>query len=141
MSKWRLLYHVVWATKGRQPIILPEMEAYLYEMIGVKGNELGGHVFAANGMTDHVHIVTSIPPRIAVAKYIGDIKGYTSRLVSLKFECPFKWQEGYGIFTVSVPNLRVAIQYVERQKEHHAAGTTIQALEQTLDTNEVQDSD
>jgi REP element-mobilizing transposase RayT len=91
-------------------------------------------------MPDHVHIVTSIPPRIAVAKYIGDIKGYTSRLVSLKFECPFQWQEGYGIFTVSVPNLHIAIEYVERQKEHYAAGTINQSMEQTSDINEVQNS-
>ena len=30
MAFWRLFYHIVWATKGREPLITQELEAELY---------------------------------------------------------------------------------------------------------------
>lgn len=92
-------------------------------------------VFALNGTQEHVHVVVSIPPKIAVSKFIGQIKA----VASTKFNkspadrSPLFWQEEYGAFSFDAKRLPNYIAYVERQKEHHARGTFIPILERSTD--------
>ncbi len=135
MSLWRLYYHIVWATKSRQALILPEQECNLYDYIIGKSDSLGCIVHAINGITDHVHLIVSIPPRLAIYDYVRQIKGGSSPYMNqqLSLSNKFAWQKGYGIFSISFKNLAIAINYVNRQKEHHQHGTIIAVLEQTSD--------
>ena len=77
MSFWRTYYHLVWSTKNWEPLINEEVEAVLFSYLESKAAELGVHVHAINGWTDHVHMVASIPPKLALAQveanelYIG----------------------------------------------------------------------
>jgi putative transposase len=139
-TKWRLYYHIVWATKERLPLILPEMELFTFEQLKTKSDKLGGYAYAINGMPDHVHVVASVPPNISIAKYVGEMKGSSSRLISLEFNTSFEWQHGYGVFSVSKNNLDKAVEYVTTQKEHHRSGTTIWSLERVSDEDEGPDS-
>ncbi|MCB0202166.1 MAG: transposase, partial [Anaerolineae bacterium] len=41
---YQLYYHIVWATKNREPLIVPELEAELHKYLRGKGMELGGVV-------------------------------------------------------------------------------------------------
>ena len=93
-------------------------------------------MFAINGMPDHVHAVTSIPPSISVANFVKHIKGASSYAICAEYDMPFAWRRGYGVFSVSERNLRRAIEYVERQKEHHNNGTIIAALERIAEEDE-----
>ena len=45
----------------------------------------------------------------------------------------FKWQGFYGAFTVSRWDVDRIVQYVKRQKEHHAAGTVREEWEQAFE--------
>ncbi len=40
MALWRLYYHLVWATKERQPLITSEREAKIYNYIISKSDEI-----------------------------------------------------------------------------------------------------
>ena len=134
MAYWRLYYHIVWATTNRLPLITPRIEGRLYELITARCVHEKGHLYAVNGMADHVHVVVSIPPTILIANFIQRIKGSSSHFINVEFGAPFKWQTGYGIFSVGPHGLKTVSEYVNRQKEHHAAGTLIESLEHT--TNE-----
>jgi putative transposase len=131
MPYWQLFYHIVWATKKRTPLLTPDVEPIIYGFLRSKAIGLGATVFALNGVADHVHIVVAIPPKIAVAKFIGQVKA----VASTKFNksglstTPFFWQEEYGAFSFDGKRLPNYITYVERQKEHHAQGTIIPILE------------
>lgn len=130
MAYWKLFYHVVWATKNREPLITPELETVVYDYLRAKAVGLGAMVFAVNGMPDHVHVVATIPPTIAVAKLIGQIKGVSSAKLNHGGVAPgFAWQDKYGVFSFDEKRLPDVIRYVERQKEHHAEGTIVKALE------------
>lgn len=134
MALWRLYYHIVWATKNRQPLILPEYEKQLYYYIIAKSDEYGCIVHQVNGMANHIHLIVSIPPTITISEYVRKIKGSSSHYLNNISTNQFAWQRGYGVFSVGVKNLEIAINYVKKQKEHHAKGTIIQALE--MDKNE-----
>jgi hypothetical protein len=44
---------VAWTTRGRELLITPDIEPFVYRMLAVKSHELGGYAFAINGMPDH----------------------------------------------------------------------------------------
>ena len=131
MPYWQLFYHLVWSTKNRQPFLTPSVEPIIFGFLRSKAIALGGVAFAINGMLDHVHVIVSIPPRIAVADFVGQIKGVASaRFNKGDFaEERFEWQADYGAFSFDGKRLPYLIAYVEKQKEHHAQGSTIRVLE------------
>lgn len=132
MSYWKLYYHFIWGTKSRMPLIDSSLEPQLYRAIAAKAQEMEGFVHAIGGIEDHVHLAVSIPPKIAPAKFIGDVKGnsshYINHVVRPNFE--FHWQDEYGVFSFGEKNLTVVVRYIQNQKQHHAKGTLIAAMEQ-----------
>jgi REP element-mobilizing transposase RayT len=77
-------------------------------------------------------MAVSIPPKLAVARFVGQVKAFSSARINRAkwIDHTFRWQSEYGAFTVGRRQLERVVDYVERQKEHHAAGTTIAILEQ-----------
>jgi hypothetical protein len=59
------------------------------------------------------------------------LKGSSSRLITLEFKRPFEWQDGYGVFSISEKDVPEVISYIKNQRQHHANDTTIEAWEQT----------
>lgn len=133
MPYCQLFYHLVWSTKHREPCITSDVEPVIYNLLRTKAIGLGGTVFALNGGVEHVHLVTTIPPRIAVATFVGQVKGVASAKLnqSRPGEIPFYWQEEYGAFSFDGKRLPNVIAYVENQKQHHALNNTIPILERT----------
>jgi putative transposase len=75
MPLWRLYYHLIWATKERQPLITPERETQLYGYIIHKANALGSIIHAVGGIENHIHLVASIAPKISISDFVQNIKG------------------------------------------------------------------
>ena len=122
MPYWRLLYHLVWATYQRQPLLTPDREPLVYRILGGKASELGVFIHALGNTTDHVHLVVGIPPKLAVSECLGQLKGASSHAVN-RTAAPFRWQEGYGALTLSDEILPTVMAYVRTQKQHHLDGT------------------
>ncbi|MCB0034339.1 MAG: IS200/IS605 family transposase [Anaerolineales bacterium] len=133
MSFWRTYYHVVWATKNREPFITPELEPYLYDYLLGKSHELEVIVYAIGNWTDHIHLLVSIPPKLAVASVVKRLKGASSHYIETLglFEHQFEWQRGYGVFTLGETQRGRAEAYVRNQKVHHQNQTTNAWLEKT----------
>ncbi len=130
MPYWQLFYHLIWATKYREPLITQDVESIIYELLRTKAIGLGATVFAIGGMPDHVHLVVSIPPKIAVARFVGQVKAVAATKFN-KMDLPniLYWQNEYGAFSFDAKRLPNFIAYVQRQREHHAQRTTIAVLE------------
>ena len=85
MPYWRMFYHIIWATKNREGLLTPEVEPIIHGYLRVKAIGLGATVFSINGWFDHDHVVASIPPKISVSKFIGQIKAVASTKFNKKF--------------------------------------------------------
>jgi REP element-mobilizing transposase RayT len=133
MPYWELLYHLVWATKNREPLIIADLESELDKYLRGKGIEMGGIVHAVGGIEDHVHLAVSIPPRIAVATFVGQIKGASSHWVNhlSSHGGPFDWQDGYGALSFGKRSLPAVVRYVTSQRERHRTGRLIEGMERT----------
>jgi REP element-mobilizing transposase RayT len=137
MPFWRLYYHLVWATKDRQPMIEPEIETLLFAILREKADALGLTVWALGGWLDHVHMVVSIPPKLAVAEMVRQLKGESAhKLNEQRLAIPFAWQRGYGVVSLGEQRLAFAVAYVQGQKDHHQAGTALRALEHSSQEDE-----
>jgi REP element-mobilizing transposase RayT len=120
-SYLQVYIHYVFSTKNREPLIDPEIESELWRyMAGVaKSNQLPPILI--NGTEDHVHVLISLPSTTTIAKAIQQIKGASSYWMNSKLDenSNFKWQAGYGAFSVAQSNLKTTIAYIKNQKEHH----------------------
>lgn len=114
-----LLTHIVFSTKERLPLISNQFKPELFAYIGGLIKELKGKPLIINGMSDHVHILASLPPTVSIAETMRFIKANSSKWVSQKFDKTFEWQKGYGAFSVSRSNVDAVYKYIQNQEAHH----------------------
>lgn len=136
MAPYTQLYvHYVWATWERLPLIDPAIEPRLYGSMRTKCQEHGCAVVALGGIADHVHLLVRLATTITVARLVAEVKGASSHLMNheIHSRACFKWQNGYGAFTISKRAVPLVQAYVLNQKQHHAAGSLYTALERTAD--------
>jgi putative transposase len=122
----QLFVHLVWATWDRLPLVTAELRPAIYGCIQAECSGLGAEVVAIGGVEDHVHVLVRLPTTVSVAELVKQIKGASSHLVTHRLGKwgEFKWQGGYGAFTVSRSEVPIVRRYVLRQEEHHRAGST-----------------
>ena len=128
----RLLYHVVCATKHRQPSIDDGMIDPIAAAIAQTSRELEVTIFAVGIMPDHVHVLAQIPPALAVARVIGRWKGASAHAANEQRPdalTRLAWQSGYGVLSVSQSGFAQVKAYVENQRERHAAREVYGAME------------
>jgi len=70
----QIFYQIVFTTKGREHALTKPNREELYKYIwGILKNK-NCHLYRIGGITDHIHIVTSLHPFISLASLIKDIK-------------------------------------------------------------------
>ena len=115
-----LYYHLVFGTKRRYPLIREEDEPMLYGYIGGILRNLEGKLLAGGGTCDHVHLLVSLSQKHALMDVVRTIKANSSRWFHQTIGRPgFRWQNGYGAFSVSKSGVEPVKQYIARQKIHH----------------------
>jgi putative transposase len=137
MTYWRLHYHLIWATFEREPSITPEREKMFYGVLYNKGKELELKIHAAGNIEDHVHVVVSIPPKVAVADCIRHLKGASAYVINHMGGSigQFKWQGGYGALSIGERALETVMEYATKQKEHHRQNKLIAVYERLDEGN------
>jgi REP element-mobilizing transposase RayT len=120
-SYTNLLYHIVFSTKDRRPLITTEYQARLYDYIGGTIRGVGGISLELNGTEDHVHLLVKLRPDHSLSDVLRDLKANASGWMHDVFPSlrNFSWQRGYGAFTVSQASVEEVRQYIARQRQHH----------------------
>jgi len=121
MSYISSYFHCVFSTKERRRLIEPELRDRLWPFLGGIARQNKMKAIEIGGVEDHVHILLSLPPTMAVSKALQLIKGGSSKWIHETFpeHRLFAWQEEYGAFSVSVSQLDKTIEYIKRQEAHH----------------------
>lgn len=120
-----LFVHLVWGTFARAPTLSASIEGPLYAAMASRCRELRCLPLAIGGMTDHVHLLIALSPTIAIANLVKEIKGSSAHLVTHRLApgAVFRWQSGYGAFTLRKSDMPTVRRYVLHQKEHHKSKT------------------
>jgi REP element-mobilizing transposase RayT len=120
-----LHYHIVFSTKNREPWIDASIEERIWTYLAGMATHHGLMALKVGGLEDHLHLVLRIPPTIPVSEAVRLLKGSSSRWIRQTFSEleAFRWQDGYGAFTVSTSALPATIRYVEQQRATHERRT------------------
>jgi REP element-mobilizing transposase RayT len=135
-----LHYHVIFATKNREPCIGGDWRGDLHAYVGgiLKGME--AHPLGVGGVADHVHVLVSMRPTVCLSDCVRELKKSATAWVRERypqFQRRFQWQEGYSAFTVSASAREPVRRYIERQEEHHRKKTFSEELQEFLERSGV----
>ena len=123
-SLTQIYLHVVWSTHLREPCLVGVVDDTARRVVAAEARALGCEVLALDGVADHLHLLARLPGRLSAAELAKQVKGRSSRIINeelLDFES-FRWQVGYGAFSVSRSHLRRVTAYVQQQRERHRFG-------------------
>lgn len=128
---YQLVYHFIWATKNREPLLTPAVEEKLFPYLSAKCKELGYELHAVNGASDHLHALIALTPTIPVSDVAKILKGASSHFINHEsgLKDRLYWQDGYGVITLREAEIAKVIKYIEKQKEHHRTGKLSELLE------------
>ena len=139
----KLYYHIVFSTKSRHPFVTAEIEQELHKYISGIIRGIDGICLEINGMPDHVHFLTILPPKIAVSDALRTIKANSSKWIhdTKPMLARFGWQDGFAAFTVSKSQIEPVRQYIRDQKHHHRERDFKAELVGLLDKHDVEYDD
>jgi putative transposase len=115
----KILVHVIFSTKNREPVIPREIRPKLHAYIGGILENLRCPSLQTGGTADHVHTVLSLARTQSVADVVEEVKKSSSKWVKQQGVDSFFWQAGYGAFSIGESQLPALIKYIARQEEHH----------------------
>jgi putative transposase len=133
-----LHFHLVFSTKNRKKLLLPEWQPVIHDYMGgiVKG--LGGFTQGVGGVADHVHLLFGLKATHCLADFMRELKKQSARWIQKKYRTDFQWQEGYSAFTVS-PTARKRVRgYIANQAKHHRQKSFREELIELLKKAEIE---
>ena len=121
-TKWNCQYHIVFCPKYRRKVIYHKLRVdigrYLRRLCEYKGVE----IVEAHAMSDHIHMLVKIPPKLSVSSFIGYLKGKSSLMIfeehaNMKYKYGNRnfWAEGYFVSTVGL-NKKTVENYIRNQE-------------------------
>jgi putative transposase len=128
-----LHYHLIFATKNREPWITPAWRDRLHAYLGGCLGGLDAIPEAIGGVADHVHALVGLKATHCLAEVVRELKKSSTRWAREEMgQAAFQWQEGYAAFTVSASARPAVRQYIENQEEHHRVRGFREELEEFL---------
>ena len=135
----KIVVHLIFSTKNRRPLILPEvreeLEGYL---VGILGN-LDSPSLLIKSVADHVHVLFTLSRKRTLAEIVEELKKNSSKWVKTKGDGleDFYWQSGYGAFSVSESMIEDVKRYIAGQDTHHRTVTFQEELRAFLERHGV----
>jgi len=125
-TRWDCKYHIVFIPKKRKKKIFGALRKHLGEIFHELAQHQEAKIVEGHLMPDHVHICISIPPKYAVSRVVGYIKGKSAIAIARRFggrERNFTgevfWARGYFVSTVGLDEERVRA-YIRKQEQEDA---------------------
>ena len=137
-TKYVCKYHIVFTPKYRRKIIYFQLRTDIRQIIKDLCKWKGVTIIEGHLMSDHIHLLVSIPPKYAVSSFMGYLKGKSSMMIferhaNLKYKFGNKhfWATGYYVSTVGL-NSSTVEKYIREQEKAYQ-------IEDKLTTKEYED--
>ena len=113
--------HLIFHIKSTSPTMAVQDLNRIFEFMAGAIVRLNGTVFQIGGISNHVHILSSLPKNMCISDFVKSIKTASNRMIKSIDDrySNFGWQNGYGAFSVSPNGLDNVVNYIKNQFEHH----------------------
>jgi REP-associated tyrosine transposase len=113
----KILVHVVFSTKNREPTIHREIRPTLHAYVtGILAN-LRCPSLQTGGTADHT--LLSLARTRTLADVLEEVKKSSSKWMKQQGVDSFFWQGDYGAFSIGESQVPQLIRYIAQQEEHH----------------------
>ena len=131
----QLYTHIVFHTKSTGVVMREEDLERIFQYIGGIIRDEGGIPFAIGGVCDHVHILMTLPKNTSLADFMRVVKAMSSKWIHRlgSYDKSFRWQDGYGAFSVSPSAMERTTKYILTQAEHHKTIDYVNEYKRILD--------
>ena len=126
-TKWMCKYHIVFTPKYRRKIIYNQYRESIGEILKLLCKYKEVEIIEGHLISDHVHMLVSIPPKTSVSSFMGYLKGKSALMIfdkhanlKYKFGNRHFWAEGYYVSTVGL-NEETIKKYIREQDKHDIA--------------------
>ena len=120
-TKWMCKYHIVFTPKYRRKAIYNQYKVSIRDILKQLCAYKGVEIIEGHLMSDHIHMLVSIPPKYSVSQFMGYLKGKSALIIfdkhaNLKYKYGNRhfWCRGYYVSTVG-RNRRAIEQYIRNQ--------------------------
>src|SRR3989339_1507695 len=116
--------HLVFVTKYRRSVFTPTMLNSLKTIFEETCKQMDAELLEFNGEEDHVHLMVSCPPKLAVANLVGKLKGKSSYFLRKEFWSKIKnklwedhfWSPSYCVVSCGGAPLEIIKEYIVNQR-------------------------
>ena len=117
----KLRVHLIWSTHGRERLLTSELRPKLFRHILNYSKQENLDLERINVQPEHVHVLMELPADVSVMSVAKKIKGESSHWINENrmTTSRFRWQRGYGAFSVSASQVEKVKMYIENQERHH----------------------
>jgi putative transposase len=122
-SVWECKYHIVWIPKYRKKVLYGQIRQYLGEIFHDLARQKECTIEEGHLMSDHVHILISIPPKYSVSQVVGFIIGKSAIAIARNYLGRKKnftgqsfWARGYHVSTVGRDEEKIR-KYIQNQEK------------------------
>jgi len=124
-SLTNILVHLVFGTKKRENYLTNEVCHRLYPYISSILKSSNCECIKIGGIENHIHILCALAKTTSISDLIEKIKSSTSKWIKTNDEsfAHFRWQKGYGAFSISPAHLQIVNKYINNQSAHHKQTT------------------
>ena len=120
-TRWNCKYHIVVIPKYRRKAIYGKLRADIGSILRQLCEYKGVEIVEAHAMSDHIHMLVKIPPKIAVSNFMGYLKGKSSLMIyerwgNMKYKYRNRqfWCRGYYVDTTG-KNTKKIKEYIANQ--------------------------
>jgi putative transposase len=128
-SKWNCKYHIVFAPKYRRKVFYREKRVAIGKILRQLCEWKGVKIIEAEACLDHIHLFVEIPPKIAVSKFMGYLKGKSSLMIyerwgNMKYKYKNRefWCRGYHVDTTGKNTQKIKEYIANQLKEDQLNG-------------------
>jgi putative transposase len=120
-SKVRIYFHLIWGTINHERILNRSLRLNIFQHLVERAEELKIILYKINIQPEHVHILQNLPSNKTIAEVTQNLKGECSNWINGNDLIPgkFRWQRGYGAYSVSASQLNMVENYIQNQDDHH----------------------
>ncbi len=122
-TRWNCKYHIVFIPKYRRKAIYGKLRSDIGSILRQLCAYKDVEIIEAHAMTDHIHMLVKIPPKLSVSAFMGYLKGKSSLMIfekhsNLKYKYGNRnfWAKGYFVSTVGL-NTEVVKEYIKNQEK------------------------
>lgn len=122
---FKAFYHLVFVTKYRRGVFTDSMLDRMKAIMSETMLQMDGELMEFGGEDDHVHLMVSVPPKIALSNLVGKLKGKSSYFLRKEYRPELSqklwgnhlWSNSYCLVTCGGAPLDIVKEYVANQRK------------------------